>query len=152
MVSTMVSRWCRISSIHSRISSETANPTEPKHFDLNVFEAKIARLYDVPVIADGGISSPGHIVKALCLGVLPGLRMTFSGHSETRDTHCRNRFAILGAETVMCGSLLAGTEESPGEYHYADSGTRLKATLTPKRNRRAEVRPTVDGRNPFRTT
>merc|ERR1711862_1089137 len=60
--------------------------------------AKFARAHGVPVLADGGISSPGHIVKALC----------------------------MGAGAAMCGSMLAGTEETPGEYFYADNGTRLK--------------------------
>ena len=46
----------------------------------------------------GGISSPGHVVKALC----------------------------MGAGVAMCGSLIAGTEETPGEYFYVDNGTRLK--------------------------
>ncbi len=49
--------------------------------------AQVGRKYEIPVIADGGIKYSGDVAKALA----------------------------VGASCVMAGSILAGTEESPGE-------------------------------------
>jgi len=59
---------------------------------------EVSHKHNVPIIADGGIKYSGDIVKALA----------------------------AGAHTVMLGSLLAGTDESPGE-HVLFEGRRFKS-------------------------
>ncbi len=54
--------------------------------------SKLARKYDVPIIADGGIRNSGDLAKAVA----------------------------AGASSVMIGNLFAGTKESPGEYFIED--------------------------------
>lgn len=54
--------------------------------------AKVCRKFDIPLIADGGVKQTGDIAKAIA----------------------------AGADTVMLGNMLAGTEESPGEMIYLE--------------------------------
>ncbi len=59
--------------------------------------AKVAKEYDVPLIADGGIKYSGDLTKAIA----------------------------AGGSTIMIGSLFAGTEESPAEEELYE-GRRFK--------------------------
>ena len=61
--------------------------------------ARAAAPYGIPIIADGGIRQPGDVVKAIA----------------------------AGAQTVMIGSMLAGTDESPGML-MTRRGHRYKAS------------------------
>jgi IMP dehydrogenase len=61
--------------------------------------AEAAREYGIPVIADGGIRQPGDLAKAIA----------------------------AGAQTAMIGSMLAGTDESPGLV-MTRKGHRYKAS------------------------
>ena len=61
-----------------------------------IFEcSKISKKYKIPIIADGGIRYSGDIAKAIA----------------------------AGADTVMLGGLLAGTDEAPGEVEMFEGRT-----------------------------
>src|SRR6266545_4665365 len=59
--------------------------------------ARVAARHDVPLIADGGLTSSGDMAKAIA----------------------------AGADSVMTGSILAGTDEAPGEVIF-HQGERFK--------------------------
>jgi IMP dehydrogenase len=59
--------------------------------------AKVGKKHDVPIISDGGIRTSGDVTKALA----------------------------AGASTVMVGSILGGTDESPGSF-LTKNGKRFK--------------------------
>lgn len=60
--------------------------------------SRLSKQHNIPVIADGGIQNSGHVIKAL----------------------------TLGADSVMCGSLFAGTNEAPGKF-FVSNGVRVKS-------------------------
>ncbi len=59
--------------------------------------AKVGRKHDIPIISDGGIRTSGDVTKALA----------------------------AGASSVMIGSILGGTDESPGSF-ISKNGKRFK--------------------------
>ncbi len=59
--------------------------------------AQVGKKYDIPIISDGGVRTSGDATKALA----------------------------AGASTVMVGSLLGGTDESPGSF-MTKNGKRYK--------------------------
>jgi len=100
--------------------------------------AQEAAKYDIPIIADGGIKYSGDLTKAIA----------------------------VGADVVMLGSLLAGTEESPGDmeiyqgrsykvYRGMGSMTAMKGGSGDRyfqENQKKLVPEGVEGRVPFRGT
>ena len=69
-----------------------------EHFPDATLTASVAREYNKPIIADGGIKYSGDVVKALA----------------------------AGGNAVMLGSMLSGTTEAPGEI-FEDNGKKYKA-------------------------
>jgi len=81
--------------------------------------ARVAREAGVPVIADGGIKNSGHIAKAL----------------------------LLGASTVMMGSMVAGCNEAPGweNHRKVYRGMASKEVLTSGGNGRYGTQVVAQG-------
>ncbi|MDZ7314867.1 MAG: IMP dehydrogenase [candidate division KSB1 bacterium] len=101
--------------------------------------AEVCARYDIPLIADGGIKQTGDIAKAIG----------------------------AGADSVMLGNMLAGTDESPGELIYYEGRSykvyRAMGSLSAMRSGRGDryfqegiqdtkklVPEVIEGRVPYR--
>lgn len=82
--------------------------------------AEVSKLYDIPIIADGGIRSSGDIVKALA----------------------------AGASTVMLGYMLAGTDEAPGRIVVVN-GVKSKLYRGMASVQAYINRVSIDGEDPY---
>ena len=85
--------------------------------------AEVARSANIPIIADGGVRASGDVVKALA----------------------------AGASTVMIGSLLAGTDESPGLL-MTRQGHRYKTSRGMASVQASAARKTREGDGSLRVT
>jgi IMP dehydrogenase len=99
----------------TRIQTGHGIPTLQSVLDVSVMRNE--RFPDVQIVADGGIKNSGDIVKSLA----------------------------AGADVVMLGSLLAGTDQAPGEVIIGNNGSKFKiyrgsASFGDKRSRGAETR------------
>jgi IMP dehydrogenase len=84
---------------------------------LSAIDDVVLAVQDIPIISDGGIRYPGDVAKAIA----------------------------AGADTVMLGSLLAGTDEAPGDMFVAGQWPNTKVMKMFRGSASATAKMSVNG-------